>query len=157
MADDRSADGDEGTLEGVEFLADETAVISVPDDEALQALIAELFPSLFGIDLLPVPDDDALVAETELGTLFVGVLSEFVISLELRLNGTFRPTLELLSYLNQENAGSAFVNFSTLDECLWVSGNVDGRPLVPLHLARVLTYMFQAGAAVAADVTPESE
>jgi hypothetical protein len=154
MTDDTSTD-DTSRPEGVEFLADETAVISVPDDESLQALVGELFPSLFGIDLSPVPDDDALVAETEVGTLFVGVLSDFVISLELRLHGTFRPTLELLTYLNEENAGSAFVNFSTLDECLWVSGNVDGRPLVPLHLARVLTYMFQAAAAVTSDVMPD--
>ena len=141
-----------------EFLdePEEAAVLSVPDDETLLAVIAELFPQLFGITLTPVPDD-ALAAETELGTLFVGVLSDFVVSLELRLNGHYRTTLELLSYLNEENAGSAFVTFSTLDERLWVSGNVDGRPLVPVHLARVLTYMFQAATAVAGEVTPDHD
>jgi hypothetical protein len=135
---------------------DDPAVLSVPDDETLLTVIGELFPQMFGIILTPVPDD-ALAAETELGTLFVGVLSDFVISLELRLNGRYRTSLELLSYLNDENAGSAFVTFSTLDERLWVSGNVDGRPLVPVHLARVLTYMFQAATAVAGEVTPDEE
>jgi hypothetical protein len=135
---------------------EEAAVLTVPDDEALRDVIAELFPQMFGITLTPVPDD-ALAAETEIGTLFVGVLSDFVVSLELRLHGRYRPTLELLSYLNEENAGSAFVTFSTLDERLWISGNVDGRPLVPIHLARVLTYMFQAATAVAGEVTPEQE
>ena len=135
---------------------DEHAVLSVPDDAALLAVVADLFPEMFGIHLVPVPDD-ALAVETEVGTLFVGVLSDFVISLELRLVGRYRPTVELLTYLNEENAGSAFLTFSTLDEHLWVSANVDGRPLVPLHLARVLTYMFQAATAVLGDVTPERE
>jgi hypothetical protein len=135
---------------------EEASVLTVPDDEALREVIAELFPQMFGITLTPVPDE-ALAAETEIGTLFVGVLSDFVVSLELRLHGRYRPTLELLSYLNEENAGSAFVNFSTLDERLWISGNVDGRPLVPIHLARVLTYMFQAATAVAGEITPEQE
>ena len=130
------------------------AVLTVPDDETLLAVIGELFPPMFGIALTPVPDD-ALAAETEIGTLFVGVLSDFVISLELRLHGHYRLTMVLLEYLNEENAGSAFVTFSTLDERLWISGNVDGRPLVPDHLARVLTYMFQAATAVVGEVTPD--
>ncbi len=132
----------------------EAAVLTVPDDATLLAVIGELFPPMFGIALTPVPDH-ALAAETEIGTLFVGVLSDFVVSLELRLHGHYRLTMELLEYLNEENAGSAFVTFSTLDGRLWISGNVDGRPLVPDHLARVLTYMFQAATAVVGEVTPE--
>ncbi len=134
--------------------ADEHAVISVADDEALLAVVEESFPSLFGFALTPVPEG-ALAAETEVGTLFVGVLSDFVISLELRLPGHHRVTPELLGYLNEENAGSAFVTFSTVDEHVWVSGSVDGRPLVPAHLARVLTYMFQAAATVIGELLPE--
>ncbi len=137
--------------EGVEH-----AVITVDDDEALLGIVGDLFPPLFGFELVPVPED-ALAAETDVGTLFVGVLSDFVVSLELRLPGRHRATTELLSYLNEENAGSAFVTFSTLDEHVWVSGNVDGRPLVPMHLARVLTYMFQAATAVLGELTPEGE
>lgn len=133
---------------------EEHAVISVPDDATLLSVISELFPQLFGIELTSVPDD-AMAVETEVGTLFVGVLSDFVVSLELRLVGRYRPTPELLAYLNEENAGSAFVTFSTLDEHLWVSANVDGRPLVPLHLARVVTYMFQAATVVLGEVTSE--
>ena len=136
--------------------AAEAAVLTVPDDETLLAVVGELFPPLFGITLSPVPDH-ALAAETEIGTLFVGVLSDFVISLELRLHGHYRLTMELLEYLNEENAGSAFVTFSSLDGRLWVSGNVDGRPLVPDHLARVLTYMFQAATTVVGEVMPEPE
>jgi hypothetical protein len=49
------------------------------------------------------------------------------------------------------------VTFSTLDEPVWVSGNVDGRPLVPMHLARVLTYMFQAASAVLGELIPEAD
>jgi hypothetical protein len=134
----------------------EHAVITVDDDEALLGIVGDLFPPLFGFSLVPVPED-ALAAETDVGTLFVGVLSDFVVSLELRLPGRHRATTELLSYLNEENAGSAFVTFSTLDEHVWVSGNVDGRPLVPMHLARVLTYMFQAATAVLGELTPEGE
>ncbi|MCX6431529.1 MAG: hypothetical protein NTX29_01650 [Actinobacteria bacterium] len=134
--------------------AAEAAVLTVPDDVTLLTVIGELFPPMFGIALTPVPDH-ALAAETEIGTLFVGVLSDFVVSLELRLHGHYRLTMELLEYLNEENAGSAFVTFSTLDGRLWISGNVDGRPLVPDHLARVLTYMFQAATAVVGEVTPE--
>jgi hypothetical protein len=131
----------------------EHAVITVDDDEALLGIVGELFPPLFGFELVPV--DDALAAETDVGTLFVGVLSDFVVSLELRLPGRHRATTELLTYLNEENAGSAFVTFSTLDEHVWVSGNVDGRPLVPMHLARVLTYMFQAASAVLGELIAE--
>jgi hypothetical protein len=134
----------------------EHAVITVEDDETLLGVVAELFPPLFGFELSPVPED-ALAAETDVGTLFVGVLSDFVVSLELRLPGRHRTTTELLSYLNEENAGSAFVTFSTLDEHVWVSGNVDGRPLVPMHLARVLTYMFQAASAVLGELMPEAD
>jgi len=134
--------------------ADEHAVISVADDAALQSVVGELFPALFGFELTPVTEG-ALAAETEVGTLFVGVLSDFVVSLELRLPGRHRLTPELLEYLNEENAGSAFVTFSTLDEHVWVSGNVDGRPLVPAHLARVLTYMIQAATTVVGELLPE--
>ncbi len=134
----------------------EHAVITVDDDEALLGIVGDLFPPLFGFGLVPVPED-ALAAETDVGTLFVGVLSDFVVSLELRLPGRHRATTELLTYLNEENAGSAFVTFSTLDEHVWVSGNVDGRPLVPMHLARVLTYMFQAATAVLGELTPEGD
>ena len=141
---------------GVLLVPDEGQVITLPDDVALLAVVGDLFPSLFGITLTPVPDD-ALAAETEIGTLFVSVLSDFVVSLELRLDGHYRATLELLTYLNEENAGSAFVTFSTLDDRLWVSGNVDGRPLVPLHLTRVITYMFQAASAVLGEVTSEAD
>ncbi len=136
--------------------ADEHAVISVEDDSTLLSVVGELFPPLFGFQLTPVPEG-ALAAETEVGTLFVGVLSDFVISLELRLAGHYRATPELLGYLNEENAGSAFVTFSTLDEHVWVSGNVDGRPLVPMHLARVLTYMFQAATTVHGELMADPE
>ena len=40
------------------------------------------------------------------------------------------------------------MRFSVLDEQLWVSANVDGNPLLPLHLSRVLAYMIEAGIAV---------
>ena len=134
--------------------ADLATVVSAPDDDALVRVVADLFASMFGMELTALPDG-SLAAETELGTLFVGVLSDFVVSLELRLAGHFRTTHELLALLNDENAGSAFVTFSTLDERLWVSGSVDGRPLVPAHLSRVLTYMVQAAAALTGEVTPD--
>jgi hypothetical protein len=133
---------------------EEHAAISVEDDAALLSLVGGLFPALFGFELEPVPED-ALAADTEVGTLFVGVLSDFVISLELRIPGRHRRTPELLEYLNDQNAGSAFVTFSTLDEHVWVSGNVDGRPLVPAHLERVVTYMIQAATAVVGELLPE--
>jgi len=133
---------------------DLSTVVMAPDDETLVQVVAELFASMFGMDLTVLPDG-SLAAETELGTLFVGVLSDFVVSLELRLGGHFRTTHELLTLLNDENAGSAFVTFSTLDDRLWVSGSVDGRPLVPAHLSRVLTYMVQAAAALSSEVTPD--
>lgn len=134
----------------------EYSLISAEDDAALLRIVGELFPELFGFALTPVPED-ALAAETEVGTLFVGVLSDFVISLELRLTGAYRPSLELLEYLNDQNAGSAFLIFSVLDDHLWVSASVDGRPLLPVHLARVLTYMFQAAAAILAEVVPQPQ
>ena len=132
----------------------ERSLISADDDAALLRIVGELFPELFGFSLTPVPED-ALAADTEVGTLFVGVLSDFVISLELRLPGRYRATPELLAYLNEENAGSAFLTFSVLDEHVWVSASIDGRPLVPIHLARVVTYLFQAAPAILAEVTPE--
>lgn len=132
----------------------EQAVIGAEDDAALQGIVGELFPQMFGITLTELTDG-ALAAETDVGTLFVGVLSDFVISIELRLSGEYRATPELLAYLNEENAGSAFLTFSVLDERLWISASVDGRPLVPLHLGRVITYLFQAAPAVLAEVTPE--
>jgi len=132
----------------------ERSLISADDDAALLRIVGELFPELFGFSLTPVPED-ALAADTEVGTLFVGVLSDFVISLELRLPGRYRATPELLAYLNEENAGSAFLTFSVLDDHVWVSASIDGRPLVPIHLARVVTYLFQAAPAILAEVTPE--
>lgn len=134
----------------------ERSLISAADDEALLRIVGELFPELFGFALTPVPED-TLAADTEVGTLFVGVLSDFVVSLELRLPGRYRATPELLAYLNEENAGSAFLTFSALDDHVWVSASVDGRPLVPLHLARVVTYLFQAAPAILAEVTPEDD
>ncbi len=132
----------------------ERSLISADDDAALLRIVGELFPELFGFSLTPVPED-ALAADTEVGTLFVGVLSDFVISLELRLPGRYRATPELLAYLNEENAGSAFLTFSVLDDHVWVSASIDGRPLVPIHLARVVTYLFQAAPAILAEITPE--
>lgn len=134
----------------------ERSLISAEDDAALLRIVGELFPELFGFALTPVPED-ALAAETEVGTLFVGVLSDFVISLELRLPGSYRTTPELLAFLNEENAGSAFLTFSVLDDHVWVSASIDGRPLVPMHLARIVTYMFQAAPAVLAEVTPQPD
>lgn len=134
----------------------ERSLVSADDDVALLRIVGELFPELFGFSLTPVPED-ALAADTEVGTLFVGVLSDFVISLELRLPGRYRATPELLAYLNEENAGSAFLTFSVLDDHVWVSASVDGRPLVPLHLARVVTYLFQAAPAILAEITPEDD
>ena len=132
----------------------ERSLISADDDAALLRIVGELFPELFGFALTPVPED-ALAAETEVGTLFVGVLSDFVLSLELRLPGRYRATPELLAFLNEENAGSAFLTFSVLDDHVWVSASIDGRPLVPIHLARVVTYLFQAAPAILGEITPE--
>lgn len=129
----------------------EISVFSVADDPTLLSVVAEAVNAAFGIELAPVPGD-ALAAETDLGTLFVGVLSDLIVSLELRLPGEFAATPPLLEYLNDRNAGTAFVTFSVLDERLWVSGNVDGHPFAPMHLSRVLTFMFQAAVAVAADL-----
>lgn len=135
--------------------ADVHAALAVEDDETLQVVVGELFPQLFGFALTPV-DGGALAAETDLGVLYVGVLSDFVISLEFRLEGEYRITSELLEYLNEENAGSAFLTFSALDGHVWISANVDGRPLVPAHLGRVVTYLFQAAPALLAEISPES-
>jgi hypothetical protein len=152
--DTQSGRTEADALEEQAIDVEEHAVISARDDAALVDVLEELFPQLFGVTLTRLPDS-SLAAETEVGTLFVGVLSDFVVALELRLPGTYRITPELLEYLNEENAGSAFLTFSALDDHLWVSANVDGRPLVPLHLARVVTYLFQAAPAVLDEVTPE--
>jgi T3SS (YopN, CesT) and YbjN peptide-binding chaperone 1 len=152
--DTQSGRTEADALEEQAIDVEEHAVISARDDAALVDVLEELFPQLFGVTLARLPDS-SLAAETEVGTLFVGVLSDFVVALELRLPGTYRITPELLEYLNEENAGSAFLTFSALDDHLWVSANVDGRPLVPLHLARVVTYLFQAAPAVLDEVTPE--
>ena len=129
--------------------------LALPDDETLRDVVQQLFPALFGFELHDV-ENGTLAAATDLGHLFVGVLSDFVVSLELRLVGTYRITEELLEFLNEENAGSAFLIFSALDDHLWISASVDGRPLVPAHLGRIVTYMFQAAPAVLAEVSPIS-
>ena len=129
----------------------ETPVVAVDDDDTLLAVVAQTMEASFGIRLAHVPGD-ALAVETDLGTLFVGVLSELIVSLELRLPGEFAASRPLLEYLNDRNAGSALVTFSVLDERLWISGNVDGDPFAPRHLDRVLTFMFQAAVAIAADL-----
>lgn len=139
-------------MDELEF--DVHSALSIPDDEALQDVVRQLFPALFGFELHPV-ENGTLAANTDLGHLFVGVLSDFVVSLELRLEGTYRITQELLEYLNEENAGSAFLTFSALDGHVWVSASVDGRPLVPAHLGRVVTYMFQAAPTMLAEIAPD--
>jgi hypothetical protein len=135
----------------VEDDALETEVFAVADDATLLVAVREVISASFGIELLEVPGD-AWGAETDLGTLFVGTMSDFIIGLELRLPGEFEATAPLLDYLNERNAGTTFVTFSILDEHLWISGNVDGRPFAPAHLIRVLDFMFQAAVAVSADV-----
>ena len=117
-------------MSGDEVQREETPVISVEDDMALLTVVEQLFPSLFGITLTPVPGD-ALAAETEVGTLIVGVLGDFVVSLEMRLHGEFEATAELLAELNDRNASTSFVTFSILEGALWASASVDGNPLVP--------------------------
>jgi hypothetical protein len=129
----------------------ETEVFAVADDATLLVAMREVISASFGIELVEVPGD-AWGAETDLGTLFVGTMSDFIIGLELRLPGEFEGTAPLLDYLNERNAGTTFVTFSILDEHLWISGNVDGRPFAPAHLIRVLDFMFQAAVAVSADV-----
>ena len=129
---------------------EDVPVLTVDDDVALLSVVEQLFPPMLGITLSPVPGD-ALAADTEFGTLFVGALGDFVVSLELRMVDEYEPTFETLAALNERNASTSFVTFSVLDEALWLSASVDGNPLVPAHLARVLSYMFQAAALVMED------
>jgi hypothetical protein len=135
-------------MSGDEVQRTDTPIISVEDDMALLTVVEQLFPSLFGITLTPVPGD-ALAAETEVGTLIVGVLGDFVVSLEMRLHGEFEATAELLAELNDRNASTSFVTFSILEGALWASASVDGNPLVPAHLARVVAYLAQSAALLA--------
>lgn len=132
----------------------DVTVFTVVDDETLLDVVTEVIDAAFGITLRPV-QGDALAAETDLGSLFVGVMGDLIVSMELRLPGEFHATPTLLDYLNDRNAGTTFVTFSVLDECLWVSGNVDGSPFAPAHLVRVLNFMFQAAVAVLADLSGE--
>lgn len=134
--------------------SEQTPVITVVDDAALQEVVGELFASMFDMPLEVLPEG-ALAVETDVGALFVGVLSDFIIAMELRVNGRYLHTDELLVYLNEQNAGSAFITFSVVDERLWLSGHVDGNPLLPVHLARVVTYLFQAATALTADLMPD--
>ena len=132
----------------------EAAVFSVADDATLLVAAREVIASAFGIQLQEVPGE-AWGAETDLGTLFLGTMSDFIIGLELRLPGQFEATTPLLEYLNERNASTTFVTFSILDDHLWVSANVDGHPFAPAHLNRVLAFMFQAAVAVGADLQTE--
>jgi len=132
----------------------EAAVFSVADDATLLVAAREVIASAFGIQLQEVPGE-AWGAETDLGTLFLGTMSDFIIGLELRLPGQFEATTPLLEYLNERNASTTFVTFSILDDHLWVSANVDGHPFAPAHLSRVLAFMFQAAVAVGADLQTE--
>lgn len=126
-------------------------VFAVADDETLLVAVREVIAASFGIELVEVPGE-AWGAETDLGTLFVGTMSDFIIGLELRLPGEYEASAPLLEYLNERNAGTTFVTFSILDDRVWVSANVDGSPFAPAHLTRVLDFMFQAAVAVIADV-----
>ncbi|MEI6361866.1 MAG: hypothetical protein WCP95_07000 [Actinomycetes bacterium] len=129
----------------------DTAVFAVADDATLLVAVREVVLSSFGIELTEAPGE-AWGAETDVGTLFVGTMSDFIVGLELRLPGEYEATSPLLEYLNDRNAATTFVTFSILDDRLWVSGNVDGSPFAPSHLTRVLDFMFQAAVAVSADV-----
>lgn len=146
---------DDQAVQTVEPEQSDVTVFSVVDDDTLLGVVAEVIEAAFGIPLEPVPGD-ALGAETDLGGLFVAVMSDFIVSMELRLPGEFHATPTLLDYLNDRNAGTTFVTFSVLDERLWVSGNVDGSPFAPTHLVRVLTFMFQAAVAVLGDLSAEA-
>jgi len=140
---------DEDDLEVLEDT--ETLVFSIADDDTLLEAVREVILGSFGVELQQV-QGEAWGAETDLGSLFVGTMSDFIIGLELRLPGEYEATVTLLEYLNERNASTTFVTFSILDERLWVSGNVDGHPFAPAHLIRVLDFMFQAAVAVTADV-----
>jgi hypothetical protein len=67
----------------------------------------------------------------------------------MRLHGEFEATAELLAELNDRNASTSFVTFSILEGALWASASVDGNPLVPAHLARVVAYLAQSAALLA--------
>ena len=140
---------DDDGLDEIEVL--DTQVFAVEDDATLLVAAREVISASFGIELAEVPGD-AWGVETDLGTLFVGTMSDFIIGLELRLPGEYDATTALLEYLNERNAATTFVTFSILDDRLWVSGNVDGSPFAPAHLTRVVDFMFQAAVAVMADV-----
>jgi hypothetical protein len=140
---------DDDSLEDIDVL--DTEVFAVADDATLLVAAREVISSSFGVELEEAPGD-AWGAETDLGTLFVGTMSDFIIGLELRLPGEYEASGPLLEYLNERNATTTFVTFSILDDRLWVSGNVDGSPFAPAHLIRVLDFMFQAAVAVSADV-----
>ncbi len=140
---------DEDDLEVLEDT--ETLVFSIADDDTLLEAVREVILGSFDVELQQV-QGEAWGVETDLGSLFVGTMSDFIIGLELRLPGECEATVTLLEYLNERNASTTFVTFSVLDERLWVSGNVDGHPFAPAHLIRVLDFMFQAAVAVTADV-----
>jgi hypothetical protein len=133
---------------------DQALVFNVTDDETLLIAVRDVIDGTFGVQLQEVPGD-AIGAETDLGTLFVGVMSDLIVSMELRLPGEFETTLSLLDYLNDRNAATTFVTFSVVDEHVWVSGNVDGHPFSPNHLVRVVDFMFQAASIVSADLDAE--
>ena len=132
---------------------DEIAVFTVSDDGTLLGAVREVIRGTFGIELHEVEgDQNAVAVDTDLGTLIVGVLSDFIVSLELGLGEHVGESAALLEYLNARNVATTFVTFSVLDERVWVSGNVDGQPFAPSHLVRVLDFMFQAASALNADL-----
>jgi hypothetical protein len=137
--------------DAAQVIEDQVLVFSVADDDTLLTAVREVVDGTFGIVLHDVPGE-ALAVETDAGTLFVGVMSDFIVSLELRLPGEFEGTPPLLEYLNDRNAATTFVTFSVVDGSVWVSGNVDGHPFAPNHLVRVVDFMFQAAAIVTADL-----
>ena len=143
---------DEDDLEVLEDT--ETLVFSIADDDTLLEAVREVILGSFGVELQQV-QGEAWGAETDLGSLFVGTMSDFIIGLELRLPGQFEATPPLLEYLNERNASTTFVTFSILDDHLWISANVDGHPFAPSHLSRILAFMFQAAVAVGADLQTE--
>jgi hypothetical protein len=130
---------------------DQLLVFTVADEETLQKAVREVIDGTFGVTLHEVPGD-AIGAETDLGSLFVGIMSDFIVSLELRLPGEFETTLPLLDYLNDRNAATTFVSFSVVDGSVWISANVDGHPFAPSHLVRVVDFMFQAAVIVSSDL-----
>jgi hypothetical protein len=132
-----------------------TPVFMMTDDDMLMNAVREVIAGTFGIELVQVPGE-AWGVEADLGTLFVGTVSDYIVSMELRLPGEFDETTALLQYLNERNAATTFVTFSILDECVWLSGNVDGHPFAPEHVVRVLDFIFQAASAVITDLDAEA-